>query len=89
MGLLPRTDLHHRLTRYGLLLRQCEIAAWALRGRTNGEIAQELNIGEQTVRDHFQEIYASIGAHSRNEMVAKVLGMSASALLTKKQGQYT
>ena len=87
--LLPRTDLGHRLTRYGLSPRQCEIAAWALRGRTNGEIAQELNIGEQTVRDHFQEIYARIGAHSRNEMVARVLGMSASALPTKKRGQHS
>jgi len=90
--LLPRTDLHHRLARYGLSPRQCEIAAWALRGRTNGEIAQELNIGDQTVRDHFQEIYARIGVHSRNEMVAKILGMTASALPTpprKKGGQYT
>ncbi|TLD45003.1 MAG: HTH-type quorum sensing-dependent transcriptional regulator RpaR [Accumulibacter sp.] len=87
--LLPRTDLQHRLTRYGLSPRQCEIAGWALRGRTNGEIAQELNIGEQTVRDHFQEIYARIGAHSRNEMVARVLGMLASPLPTSKRGQHT
>lgn len=87
--LLPRTDLQHRLTRYGLSRRQCEIAIWALRGRANGEIAQELNIGEQTVRDHFQEIYARIGVHSRTEMIARVLGTTASAVPTKKRGQYT
>ena len=85
--LLPRTDLVHRLTRYGLSPRQCEIAVWALRGRSNGEIAQELSIGEQTVRDHFQEIYSRIGVRSRNEMFAKVLGISASTLLTGKRGQ--
>ncbi len=75
--LLPRTNLHHRLARYGLSPRQCEIATWALRGRTNGEIAREICIGEQTVRDHFQEIYSRIGVHSRTEMIAKVIGMTA------------
>lgn len=72
--LLPRTDLQRRLAKYGLSPRQCEIAIWALRGLVNREIAAEMNISEQTVRDHFQEVYEHIGVHSRSEMMAKVLG---------------
>lgn len=75
----PRTDLVRRLTHYGLSPRQSEIAAWALRGLTNSEIAQQISIGEQTVRDHFQEIYCRIGVRSRTELLAHVLGTNGSA----------
>jgi DNA-binding CsgD family transcriptional regulator len=64
-----RTDLVRRLAQYGLSPRQSEIAAWALRGLTNSEIAQQISIGDQTVRDHFQEIYCRIGVHSRTELL--------------------
>jgi DNA-binding CsgD family transcriptional regulator len=69
-----RTDLVRRLAQYGLSPRQSEIAAWALRGLTNSEIEQQISIGDQTVRDHFQEIYCRIGVHSRTELLARVLG---------------
>jgi DNA-binding CsgD family transcriptional regulator len=54
--------------------RQAEITAWALRGLSNSEIAQQISVGDQTVRDHFQEIYSRIGVHSRTELLATVLG---------------
>lgn len=69
-----RTDLVRRLAQYGLSPRQSEIATLALRGLINGEIARQINISEQTVRDHFQEIYSRIGVHSRTELLARVLG---------------
>lgn len=69
-----RTDLIRRLAHYSLSPRQSEIAMWAMRGLTNSEIAGQVNIGAQTVRDHFQEIYYRVGVRSRSELLAKVLG---------------
>lgn len=71
-----RLDLLRRLAHYGLSPRQCEIAVWALRGLVNGEIARQISIGEQTVKDHFQEIYSRVGVRSRTGLLAKVLGTS-------------
>ena len=69
-----RVHLLRRLTHYGLSPRQSEIAVWALRGIANGEIARTLCIGEQTVKEHCQEIYHRVGVHTRVEFLAKVLG---------------
>jgi len=80
----PRTDLTRRLAQYSLSRRQAEIAAWALRGLTNAEIADQVNIGVQTVREHFQEIYCRIGVRSRSELMARVLGTNGS---TRPQGR--
>lgn len=73
-----RTDLARRLAQYGLSPRQSEIAACALRGLANTEIAREVCIGEQTVRDHFQEIYGRIGVSTRPELLARLLGTNTS-----------
>ena len=78
-----RLDLLRRLAHYGLTPRQCEIAIWALRGLVNGEIANQVNIGEQTVKDHFQEIYFRTGVRSRTGLLAKVLG-TRGAMPTKR-----
>jgi len=69
-----RVDLLRRLRHYGLSPRQSEIAVLALRGIANGDIAHVIHIGEQTVREHFQEIYHRVGVHTRVEFLAKVLG---------------
>lgn len=72
----PRLQLLRRLRHYGLSPRQFEVAVWALRGMANGDIARRLGISEQTVREHCQEIYHRVGAHTRVEFVAKALGTS-------------
>ncbi len=69
-----RHDLVRRLAHYGFSPRQSEIAVWALRGFSNGEIARQIGISGQTVREHFQEIYHRIGVHTRVELLTKVLG---------------
>lgn len=69
-----RIDLIRRLANYGLSPRQQEVAVWALRGLSNGEIARGIFISEQTVKEHCQEIYFRVGAKTRAEFLAKVLG---------------
>ncbi len=81
-----RIDLTRRLATYGLSPRQLEIAAWAMRGLSNVEIARRVFIGEQTAREHFQEIYRRIGVRSRAELLAKVLGTKDDAIPAERCG---
>ena len=51
----------------GLTERQREILALVARGRTNGQIADELGIGFETVKMHVSRILAELGVSSREE----------------------
>jgi DNA-binding CsgD family transcriptional regulator len=82
-----RVFLTRRLAQYGLSPRQSEIAILALRGIANGEIARKICISEQTVRDHFQEIYYRVVVRSRAELLAKVLGTTG-AMATERGERY-
>lgn len=55
--------------RYGLSAREAEILSFALRGRTNERIAQELVIAKSTVDTHLRRIYSKCGVHSRQELL--------------------
>jgi DNA-binding NarL/FixJ family response regulator len=52
-----------------LTKREREIYALMVRGMTNQEIADELDIREKTVRNHVHQIYESIGVHNRTQAV--------------------
>jgi DNA-binding NarL/FixJ family response regulator len=50
--------------------RQAEILDLLERGRSTSQIAEELHLSIQTVRNHVQNLMRAIGAHSRLEAVA-------------------
>jgi PAS domain S-box-containing protein len=56
-------DLH-------LTPRQAEVLALLERGRTTREIADELHVSPETVRNHVKRLLRAVGAHSRLEAVA-------------------
>jgi PAS domain S-box-containing protein len=56
---------HPRLTP-----RQNEVLGLLERGRSTDQIAQELHLSIQTVRNHIRHILGAFGAHSRLEVVA-------------------
>jgi PAS domain S-box-containing protein len=56
-------DLH-------LTPRQAEVLALLERGRTTREIAAELQLSIETVRNHVKMLLRAVGAHSRLEAVA-------------------
>ncbi len=63
-------EVCQRLTkRFGLSARESEILSFALRGRTNERIAQELVIAKSTVDTHLRRIYTKCGVHSRQELL--------------------
>jgi PAS domain S-box-containing protein len=50
--------------------RQVEVLRLLELGRSTGQIAQELRLSTETVRNHIRHLFRAIGAHSRLEAVA-------------------
>ena len=59
----PHPELH-------LTPRQTEVLALLERGRTTKQIAEELHLSTETVRNHVRRLLRTMGAHSRLEAVA-------------------
>lgn len=56
-----------------LTAREQEILQWLSSGRTNQEIALQLNISENTVKNHVQRVLAKLNVKTRAQAMAKVL----------------
>lgn len=72
--LSEREDLRQRLADFGLSRRQEEIALLVIHGLSNREIAEQLAITEQTVKDHMRNIFEKAHIRRRSELAIKVLG---------------
>jgi DNA-binding CsgD family transcriptional regulator len=59
---------------YGISPREREIVELICRGKRNQEIADELFISLQTVKDHNYRIYRKLGVRNRVQLVNKVRG---------------
>ena len=59
----------------GLLTRrETEVLELLARGRSNKQIANELELGLRTVEGHVSNVLAKLGAQSRTEAVAYAIG---------------
>lgn len=61
--------VQHALDRYGVTKRERQIVEKICLGKTNKQIAEELFISLQTVKDHTHRIYSKIGINSRLQLV--------------------
>jgi len=59
---------HYRLTR-----REMDVLRRVLNGNKNTEIAEDLQISEQTVKDHLSNIYMKCGAENRFALLSVLL----------------
>jgi len=50
--------------------RQTEVLRLLEHGRSTGDIAQELHLSRETVRNHIRHLLQALGVHSRLEAVA-------------------
>lgn len=64
----PHPDLN-------LTPRQAEVLGLLERGRSTRQIAEELHLSVETVRNHIREVLRATGTHSRLEAVAIANGM--------------
>jgi len=60
----------HAHPEFHLTPRQTEVLALLERGRTTKQIAEELHLSVETVRNHIRRLLQTMGAHSRLEAVA-------------------
>jgi PAS domain S-box-containing protein len=58
--------------------RQSEVLRLLERGRTTQQIADELHLSRETVRNHVRHLLNAVGAHSRLEAVALARGQALS-----------
>jgi DNA-binding CsgD family transcriptional regulator len=58
---------------WALRPRERQVLESLLDGRTNREIAQELNLGEETVKTHLRSLYRKLGARDRAHAIAITL----------------
>jgi len=63
-----------RLSDFGLLPRETEIAYWVSQGKTNPEIATILNISPRTVEKHVEHILTKLGVENRASAAVIISG---------------
>lgn len=54
--------------------RSADVAVRVCRGQTNKEIARDMGISDQTVKEHVANLCRRFGAHNRTELAACLLG---------------
>ena len=64
-----RVDSHEPLPRVELSKREREVLERIARGASNEQIAQDLDIATQTVRNYVSTLYDKLGVHSRGEAI--------------------
>lgn len=64
-----QAGVEHVLDRHGVTRRERQIVEKICLGKTNKQIAEELFISVQTVKDHTHRIYGKIGVGSRMQLV--------------------
>jgi len=62
------TTLHHQEKKMGLAKREKEIVLHICQGYRNKEIAEKLQISEQTVKSHCNKIYKKLGVTDRLQL---------------------
>ena len=69
-GQFHRDDVSERRPHPALTPRQAEILRLLERGRSTRQIAEELHLSLETVRNHIRHLMRALGVHSRLEAVA-------------------
>lgn len=64
-----KVDLNKVRRDYSLTRRETDVLRYALNGLRNTEIADDLEISEQTVKDHLSNVYMKTGAANRMDLL--------------------
>jgi DNA-binding CsgD family transcriptional regulator len=65
-----RDGLAEELCAAGLTVREAQVAGRVADGRSNGSIADELELSEATVKAHLTKVYAKLGVRTRTQLAA-------------------
>jgi DNA-binding CsgD family transcriptional regulator len=64
-----KLNINELRQKFGLTRRETDILKRVLDGLRNIEIAEELEIAEQTVKDHLSKVYKKIGVDNRTDLM--------------------
>jgi DNA-binding NarL/FixJ family response regulator len=68
----PETNNEDWITAFGITRREAEVIKKITAGMTNQQIADELFITLQTVKDHNSRIYQKLDVRNRTQLIRKV-----------------
>ena len=71
-----RTNMNELRLKYRLTRRETDIVRRVLDGLKNVEIAEDLEISEQTVKDHLSNVYEKLSVKNRFELACALMGPS-------------
>jgi DNA-binding NarL/FixJ family response regulator len=69
-----------------LTARQRDVLTFIVQGRSNKEIARQLDIAEGTVKIHLAALFAHFGAHNRTELATRAQSMRNGHALPQSKG---
>ena len=58
---------------FGLSAREAEVLIHFVQGLNNRRIAEVMFVSEHTIRGHFKRIFKKMGAHSRTQLMARMV----------------
>lgn len=61
---------------FNLTVREIDVTKCIIEGKTNSEIAEELNISIRTVQNHLRSIYEKCNVHNRTSLSNRVLSLN-------------
>ena len=79
MGAVPQTKTPPSLADLGITERQADVLKLVTKGLSNSEIARQLNIAENTVKQHAHAAYRALGVSSRTEAMVALAKMGIKA----------
>ncbi|TXK30951.1 helix-turn-helix transcriptional regulator [Ottowia sp. GY511] len=71
----PRLDASMLQRLYGVSAAECRVAQELLHGDTLQDVAQRLNLGENTVKSHLRQLFAKTGTHRQPQLVRLLLAL--------------
>jgi len=75
MGAVPQVKTPPTLADLGITERQADVLKLVTKGLSNSEIARQLNIAENTVKQHAHAAYRALGVSSRTEAMVALAKM--------------
>jgi DNA-binding NarL/FixJ family response regulator len=75
MGAVPHVKAPFTLADLGITERQADVLKLVTKGLPNSEIARQLNIAENTVKQHAHAAYRALGVSSRTEAMVALAKM--------------
>jgi len=75
LGAVPHVKVTATLADLGITERQADVLKLVTKGLSNNEIARQLSIAENTVKQHAHAAYRALGVSSRTEAMVALARM--------------